>query len=315
MERNAPPPRQMDAKRPRDEEEERYARKQTRLNQVQDDEQTRQWVAQEDSFALRQMNKAAVIRVREGRPRPIDWLAVILQVIGPADPEDEDLADLDVVSPDGVFDGLDDKKLEELGKNIEERIVLETNRKNQDFWRTMREVCKDRRQQAQGPAPESRAVSSVSTEVDKLFKGKTYDELLLLEKQIKQKLLSNEPIDVDYWEQLLQNLAIWKARAKLKTVYQSVLDKRLELLQNQQHEEAEIFRSKLQSILGRSMLPKESELNTFPLEHTAEMDPEPLLKLRTEDKGLEVVEEAVFLGKVVSLDLLDTTILITHCYL
>src|SRR5689334_18300820 len=57
--------------------------------QTLDDELTRKWVSEEDSFVLKQAKKKAVIRVREGRAKPIDWLAVILRVIDP----DRDLLD------------------------------------------------------------------------------------------------------------------------------------------------------------------------------------------------------------------------------
>lgn len=56
---------------------------------------------------------------------------------------------------------------------------------------------------------------------------KSYEDLEGLEAQINRKLQSNDPIDTDYWEQLLRSLLVWKAKAKLKKVYQSVLDSRL----------------------------------------------------------------------------------------
>lgn len=47
---------------------------QVRLNQLQENEQVREWVAQEDIFVLKQAKKKAEIRVKEGRAKPIDWL-------------------------------------------------------------------------------------------------------------------------------------------------------------------------------------------------------------------------------------------------
>jgi hypothetical protein len=37
-------------------------------------------------------------------------------------------------------------------------------------------------------------------------------ELLALENNVKSKLASREPIDVDYWEGLLRSLQVWKAK-------------------------------------------------------------------------------------------------------
>jgi Cactus-binding C-terminus of cactin protein/Conserved mid region of cactin len=62
---------------------------------------------------------------------------------------------------------------------------------------------------------------------------KSFEELEALEAQIKRKLESNEPIDTDYWEQLLKSLLVWKAKAKLKRVYQSILELRLAVIKQQ----------------------------------------------------------------------------------
>ncbi|KAI9861423.1 MAG: hypothetical protein M1813_005320 [Trichoglossum hirsutum] len=297
--------------------QEKFTQERTRLNQIQEAEQMREWVSQEDSFVLKQAKKKAEIRVKEGRAKPIDWLAVILRVIDPErDPLDDEIddADLDVVDPDGVFEGLSDSQLLDLEKNIDTYISLETNRNNKDYWTTMKVICKDRRQKSQASAPEGRAVSSVSTDVDRLLGPKSYEELEMLETQINKKLRSNEPIDVDYWEQLLRSLIVWKAKAKLKRVYQSVIDSRLEILRRQQREEAETVRSKLQLILSgpKAVVEEQGGDGNFSCDtaspeqnapamtvtYCRDIDPEPLLKLRYEDKALDSMEEKAFLQKL-----------------
>ncbi|KAG0652191.1 Cactin [Hyphodiscus hymeniophilus] len=284
-----------------------------RNNESLEDEQTRKWVSQEDSFVLKQAKKKADIRVREGRAKPIDWLAVILRVIDPDRDlleDDEEEVQLDVVDPEGVFEGLNDAQLGELENDINSYITLETNKKNQEYWKTMQIICNDRRLQLKPLGPEGRAVSSVSADVDKLLGPKTYEQLEALEKQIRAKLRSNEPIDVDYWEQLLRSLLIWKAKAKLKRVYQSVLDSRLEILRAQQQQDADGVGSKLQAMLAgptdvveegsdhqAASIPQPAQTQPK-FSYSQKYDPEPLLKLRPEDKSSEVVEESVFLQKV-----------------
>ena len=311
--------------------QEAFAREQTRRNQLQEAEQMQQWVSQEDQFVLKQAKKKAEIRVKEGRAKPIDWLAVTLRVIDPTrDLLDEDASDaeLEIVDPDGVFEGLNEIQLHDLERDIETYITLETNQNNREFWnvsylatfpssaakarQTMKTICKDRRQRSKTAAPENRVVSSVLSDVDRLLGPKTYDDLEILEKQIKSKLDSNEPIDVDYWEQLLRSLSVWKARAKLKHVYQSVIDSRLRGLRKQQEEEARLIREKLALILEvpRPVLRKDigeeaaSGQTKFSLEAgemkwSPSLDPEPLLRLRTEDKGLGSIDEREFLDKLV----------------
>jgi len=288
-----------------------------RNNQSLEDEQTRLWVSQEDSFVLKQAKKKADIRVREGRAKPIDWLAVILRVIDPDRDlleDDEEEVQIDVVDPEGVFEGLNDTQLGELETDITSYLSLETNKKNQDYWKTMQIICSDRRQKLKPQGPEGRAVNSVASDVDKLLGPKTYEQLEALEKQIRTKLRSNEPIDVDYWEQLLRNLLIWKAKAKLKKVYQSVLDSRLETLRKQQLEDAKGVQSKLQELLtGPTPVIEEGSENAAcdrsvsqlirrqpAFQYDPSHDPEPLLKLQNEDKSTEVLDESVFLHKVVA---------------
>lgn len=285
-----------------------------RQSQTLEDEQTRKWVSEEDSFVLKQAKKKADIRVREGRAKPVDWLAVILRVIDPDRDlldDDEEEVQVDVVDPEGVFEGLNDAQLKELDADITSYLALETNKKNQDYWKTMQIICKDRIQKLQPMNREGRAVSSVSADVDKLLGPKTFEQLEALEKQIRAKLRSNEDIDVDYWEHLLQSLLIWKAKSKLKKVYQSVLDSRLDTLRKEQKADALDIRTKVQSLLTGpiSVVESSDEPTSTPaatqntrkqpqLNYSAALDPEPLLKVRPEDKSLEIIDESAFLHRV-----------------
>jgi hypothetical protein len=138
----SPPPWRKEARSKDDPDErrrhDRNMKEQTRLNALQEAEQAREWVSQEDLFVLKQAKKKAEIRVKEGRAKPIDWLAVNLRVIDKdRDPLDDEIhdEDLDVVDPEGILEGLDVRELEDLQKDIEVYIGLETNRTNNEFWR------------------------------------------------------------------------------------------------------------------------------------------------------------------------------------
>ncbi|KAF2458435.1 mid region of cactin-domain-containing protein [Lineolata rhizophorae] len=270
------------------------------------DAQEEAWVADEDRFVLRQAKKKAEIRVRGGRARPIDWLAVILRAIDPTrqydvdEDGDNDGQELDVVDPEGIFEGLDDSMLRELEKDIDTYLALETNRSNQDYWNTMKIICKDRLQRSRASAPEARGIQAVSANIDRLLSPKSYEDLEKLEAQIKQKLASNEPIDVDYWEHLLQSLLVFKAKAKLRRITQKVVSSRLEELRKQQAEDAHAVKSKLQIILGHSEANRlKYELTKLPpIPYSPSLDPEPFLKVRPEDKALDSLDEESFLSQV-----------------
>ena len=72
-------------------------------------------------------------------------------------------------------------------------------------------------------APESRAVDTVADDIKALLEPKSHDQLLTLESQITNKLSSDEPVDVDYWQQLLRSLKIFKARARIREIHTPVL--------------------------------------------------------------------------------------------
>ena len=56
------------------------------------------------------------------------------------------------------------------------------------------------------------AAAAVEADITALLSGKSYDHLVTLQKQIQSKLISGEPVDVDYWEGLLKKLLVWKAK-------------------------------------------------------------------------------------------------------
>jgi hypothetical protein len=115
--RNRPPP-SIPRKRPADDAEDK-------------------WVADEDRFVLRQAKRKAILRVRGGRAKPIDWLTVILRAIDKTDDfldENEEQGELDIVQPEGVFEGLSRDELSELERDIDTYLVRETDRSNKDYW-------------------------------------------------------------------------------------------------------------------------------------------------------------------------------------
>lgn len=161
---------------------------------------------------------------------------------------------------------------------------------------TMKIICRDRQKTS---APEGRALSSVAADINRLLSPKTYEQLQTLEVQVRRKLNSNEPIDTDYWEELLRSLTVWKARARLRNVYQAVIDERVRDLRKQQRQEAESIREKL-APLAPLATGDEQQLNSAESAEFNGLDPDPLLQVRPEDKGLEIMDESAFLRQVVS---------------
>lgn len=118
-------------------DQESFTKKQTRLNQIQEAEQMREWVSKEDEFVLKQSKKKARIRVKDGRAKLIDWLAVTLSVLEPSSDGLEDdgaQSDIDVVDPTALLEGLGESQLQELLRDIDAYLALETVARNRRYW-------------------------------------------------------------------------------------------------------------------------------------------------------------------------------------
>jgi len=74
-------------------------------------------------------------------------------------------------------------------------------------------VCKDRLDRIEtNERMGVEAAAAVEGDITALLSGKTYDDLVGLQRGVQQKLTSLEPVDTDYWEGLLSKLLVWKAK-------------------------------------------------------------------------------------------------------
>lgn len=204
---------------------------QTRINKIQEDERHREFLAKENHFLIQQKRKAAEIRVRKHRARPVDLLCANLRFIDPIQDlinDDIDADQLEYTQPESVIQRQSMPELQAMAKELEEYLSLEHMHTSREYWKTLIVICMDRQKTFLG-----KAMRSVTGDVDELLRPKTYEELVRLESQISRKLSSKEPIDTDYWQQLLESLLVYKAKAKLRKFYQSVLDRRVENLRQQ----------------------------------------------------------------------------------
>lgn len=91
---------------------------------------------------------------------------------------------------------------------------------------------------------------------------------------------------------------MWKAKAKLRRVSQEIVRERLQTLRKQQAEAAASVQASIYSMLGGNDGAIEVQPTT--VAYDAALDPEPMLKLRAEDKALPQVEEKTFLENMTS---------------
>ncbi|XP_062816430.1 LOW QUALITY PROTEIN: splicing factor Cactin [Anolis carolinensis] len=210
------------------------------LQREKEAEHFKTWEEQEDNFHLQQAKLRSKIRIRDGRAKPIDLLAKYISA------EDDDLA-VEMHEPYTFLNGLTVSDMEDLLEDIQVYMELEQG-KNVDFWRDMTiitedEIAKLRKLEASGKGPGERREgvnASVSSDVQSVFKGKTYNQLQVIFQGIEGKILAGGPnLDIGYWESLLQQLKAYMARARLRERHQDVLRQKLYKLKQEQGVESE----------------------------------------------------------------------------
>ncbi|XP_006869009.1 PREDICTED: cactin [Chrysochloris asiatica] len=205
------------------------------LQREKEAEHFKTWEEQEDNFHLQQAKLRSKIRIRDGRAKPIDLLAKYISA------EDDDLA-VEMHEPYTFLNGLTVADMEDLLEDIQVYMELEQG-KNVDFWRDMTvitedEISKLRKLEASGKGPGERREgvnASVSSDVQSVFKGKTYSQLQVIFQGIEGKIHAGGPsLDMGYWESLLQQLRAHMARARLRERHQDVLRQKLYKLKQEQ---------------------------------------------------------------------------------
>ncbi|CEP08090.1 hypothetical protein [Parasitella parasitica] len=260
--------RERDRKREADEElaklNKRRAEREREL-ELREEEQTRiqrdaelaamgDWEAKEEEFHLEQAKQRAAIRIRDARAKPIDILAMNLRLANEPEKVDDDVnLEIDLDEPYTIFENLSLADTDELHKDIQMHLQLEKNPKTLEFWRAMSVVAEDclcKMRENEERLRSGGIALTVNQDIDRVLSGKTVSQLSVLQDQIKRKFASNEPIDVEYWENLLRELVIYKAKARLNDMHQDILAARLEQLRNKQREEALKVQEELERVLS-----------------------------------------------------------------
>jgi hypothetical protein len=143
----SPPPWERQPKSPRKDtqdgrQRDTFAKEQSRRNQARENQDMQKWLSEEDDFVLRQSKKKAKIRIREGRAKPIDWLAMCLGIADTTSDmleEESALPDFDVPEPIAIINDLPNSELETLEKDIAHYLALEKGRENRVYWNVRRQ--------------------------------------------------------------------------------------------------------------------------------------------------------------------------------
>ncbi|XP_003373516.1 SPFH domain / Band 7 family protein [Trichinella spiralis] len=210
------------------------------------------WIKQENTFHLEQARTRSRIRMREGRAKPIDYLATYV-----SDGEDQDCEHFEFLEPTKYAEDLTVRDYEDLLEDIKVYQDYHGEALSQ-FWSDMATIVQHRLNQqlaASGMksaytlflyvlflflygitiwyvcvAPTStrrqEIHASVFADIEEMLNGKDVEHLLILEQQIQNKLNTDQSeLDVGYWEMVLSLLRLRVSYLRLNEDYERRLKK------------------------------------------------------------------------------------------
>ncbi|KZT74397.1 hypothetical protein DAEQUDRAFT_807535 [Daedalea quercina L-15889] len=259
-----------------------------KMHRLAESVQMADWLAKEEDFQLDQERRRAAIRIKEKRAKAIDFLALNLRYVNPPEDDeeqDDDGLEIDLDEPYNIFDSLAPEQVEELHEDIEKYLRLEQSDVNLEFWTNMMVICKDQLDRINANKRLGAEVAAaVEADITALLRGKSYEHLVVLQKQVQAKLTSGEPIDTDYWEGLLKKLLVWKAKAKLKALHEVVVRNRLEQLRKRQRDEA--LQAQEELLAGVAKSASRGDRNVMPVVSNAQQESEAAGEVEEYDRSM-----------------------------
>lgn len=208
---------------------------QNQAKYLSSDEQSRQFVAGEDTFVLGQAKKKADIRVREGRAKPIDHLAFSIRYI--EDRRDifddqEDDVDIELKDPAIFIESLTRSQIAELMADIGSFLTLEVNPLNRRYWQALRGLCDYRELNLDPIRREEKARVQGMTAGDwyDICKKFNLEEIVEHVVCIKKRLADPNFMDRDFNQCALDDLLFFKAKREAEPIFAKMLEAREKLI-------------------------------------------------------------------------------------
>ena len=142
--------------------------------------------------------------------------------------------------------------------------------RNRDFWSDivtivddeLRKLRKMDRTEYQQAADRRQGMNkAVVDDVQKVFQGKSADQLASLQAGIEKKLdAKEEGTDIGYWESLLSELKAHLARARLKDKHRENLTNKLEMLKAEQTQEEMLYKKEEPGVKAGESTSRESPI-------------------------------------------------------
>uniref|UniRef100_M4BBK7 Splicing factor Cactin n=1 Tax=Hyaloperonospora arabidopsidis (strain Emoy2) TaxID=559515 RepID=M4BBK7_HYAAE len=225
---------------------------------LKDAEQYEDWQQKEEQFHLQQTKVRSQLRIRANREKPVDLLAKNLLLVSARNNVEEESAffikeigriRVEHRRPDAIVEVLSMHELEELQDDVRTYKELEESGNgglNAEFWDLMRLVCNDRirRLQRDDVRTDRGAIhDSVQETIDDMMIGKDAQELRTLQREVSETIASAlngaTGVDVDFWEEVAQQIKVYQARARLAQLHEEMLTKLADLMEEHERRSVE----------------------------------------------------------------------------
>ncbi|KAJ3255916.1 hypothetical protein HK103_005832 [Boothiomyces macroporosus] len=154
----------------------------------------------DDEFFYKQAKLRAEIRLKENRPQPIDLIVINLTI-----------KNIDILE---ILDNLKGPELTQLLSDLQLFIQFD---EQDEYYKSIKEIVEFRLQNTRTGISDK-----IKKDITELYATKSIAELIELEHQVKEKM-KQDFIDLDYWENILKILNVYKARAKLQKYIKTVI--------------------------------------------------------------------------------------------
>ncbi|KAG7395396.1 hypothetical protein PHYBOEH_003795 [Phytophthora boehmeriae] len=244
----------------REQEREEMERLKSEEMRLKDAEQYEDWQQKEEAFHLQQTKVRSQLRIRANREKPVDLLAKNLLLVSAkhSGEDDDDFFKREIGRirvehrrPHAIVEVLSMDELLELQHDVKTYQELEESGNkahNAEFWKLMRLVCDDRvrrlkRSQSEGREGRGAIHGSVSQTIEDMLEGKDAEGLRKLEEEVRDTIASASNgatgVDLDFWEEVKQQVEVYQARTRLTELHEDMLTKLADLMEEHERRTAE----------------------------------------------------------------------------
>ncbi|WBW73062.1 cactin, spliceosome complex subunit [Schizosaccharomyces osmophilus] len=243
--------------------------------------------SREKAFLKQQKLLKAIIRVKEDRAGLFEKLLVSLSLLSQQNNQggiyngSMDLTGLDMFDPIFTIKVAAVEDINILLESIPEILTLTDDTTSLSFWKSVSQLAVSFLELDQhGNA--SRSLKTVAEDIQNILAPKNFEQLVKLETQVQGKLQSREPIDTDYWEDLLKSIQAYKAMAYLRDLFSQPLEQRKQKMVQHEMEKA---------ISDANFLRKHQNDTPTTKLYQLPIDPDPLYQIDTISKTAEPIEQ------------------------